>query len=161
MLGELWSCSTSKTEELRSEPYFLHMCLMVVLSDDLFNCEHLSTTFMLPKPDQTKASSTQQFNLLVAVGKPISEYLKLLFSQIVGVCCGDGVGGLLFSFFNCHNSICFIVRTLHPFTIGGFMLLRSLLVPSMPLLYLNPIFIQIVKVISMKRGNFYLLSFGI
>jgi hypothetical protein len=82
MMLELFTRLATFLKKIRTEPYLFQMSLMRILSENLFYRHFSLRWFMNPHPDKTNTPSSQQSNPSKMIRKPISEFAKLLSSEI-------------------------------------------------------------------------------
>lgn len=82
-MGKLWFWYSSQGKEVCTKPNFLDVCLMSILSDNLFDSKLFSTFDMFAQPNKTEATSAQEFNFLESEGESVSKNFLFLFSQSI------------------------------------------------------------------------------
>lgn len=89
VLGELLLRQPAHLEEVGAEPDLLDVGLVVILRSNLLYRELLLGLFVLSQPNQRKAASAKQLQLLKGLRKAISKCLDFFAAQV------ERVGGLL------------------------------------------------------------------
>lgn len=75
----------SEVEEVGAEPDFLDVGLVAAFGDDLFDGVLLFALLVFPQPHERKPSSSQQFDLVEAIGEAISEDFYFFLAEVIGI----------------------------------------------------------------------------
>ena len=82
-MGKLRFWYSSQCKEVCTKPNFFDVCLMSILSDNLFDSKLFSTFDMFAQPNKTEATSAQEFDFLESEGESVSKNFLFLFSQSI------------------------------------------------------------------------------
>jgi hypothetical protein len=84
-IGEFLLWRTTKLEEVSAEPNLLYMGLVAAFSYYLFYRVFFTGFFVLAEPNQRKTASSQKTNFVKTLRKTVSERLRLLSTEVIGV----------------------------------------------------------------------------